>query len=133
MSNFTITSLSTWHKWLGHINFPVFKFFLHRLKIEFNDDSNGYICDSYQWTKTTKIYNRQPQKQVQWSYQFIHTDLENLIKPIGFLEEQYFFIFTNDCTTLIETYTNTKKSDWLKCLKTLSQPLQNTIKRRTFH
>ena len=111
-------SLSTWHKRLGHINFPSLKTFLRRLGIAFNDDSNGHLCDSCQRAKAAKVYNREPQKRAQRPYQFIHTDLVGPIKPVGFAGERYFFTFTDDCTRLTETYTGTKKSDWLKCLKT---------------
>ena len=37
---------------------------------------------------------------------------------MGFSGECYFFTFTNDCTRYTITYTGTKKSDWLNCLKT---------------
>ena len=35
----------------------------------------------------------------------------------GFSGERYFFTFTDNCTKMMDTYTGTKKSDWLKCLK----------------
>ena len=35
-----------------------------------------------------------------------------------FSRERYFFTFTDDCTRYTKTYTGTKKSDWLNCLKT---------------
>ncbi len=114
----SILPLSVWHKRLGHTNFPFLKTFLHRLNISFSDDSNGYICDSCQRAKVTKVYNREPQKRAQRPYQLIHTDLVGPIKPIGFSGERYFFTFTDDCTRMTETYTGSKKSDWLKCLKT---------------
>ena len=38
---------------------------------------------------------------------------------MGFLGERYFFTFTDDCTRYTKTYTGTKKSDWLNCLKTI--------------
>lgn len=109
---------SVWHKDLRHTNFPSLKTFLHCLKIFFSDNSNGYICNSCQCAKATKVYNREPQKRAQRPYQLIHTDLVDPIKLIGFSGEHYFFIFTNDCTRMTETYTGSKKSDWLKCLKT---------------
>ena len=37
---------------------------------------------------------------------------------MGFSGERYFFTFTDDCTRYTKTYTGTKKSDWLNCLKT---------------
>lgn len=117
-SSSSTSLLSTWHKRLRHTNFPSLKTFLRRLGIPLNDDSNGYICDSCQRAKATKVYNREPQKRAQRPYQFIHTDLVGPIKPVGFSGERYFFTFTDDCTRLTETYTGTKKSDWLKCLKT---------------
>lgn len=48
----------------------------------------------------------------------MHTDLVGPIKPVGFVGERYFFTFTNDCTRMTETYMGTKKSNWLRCLKT---------------
>lgn len=65
-----------------------------------------------------QTYNRDPQKRSNRPYQFVHTDLVGPINPIGFSGEKYFFTFTDDATRMTETYTGTKKSDWLKCLKT---------------
>ncbi len=81
------------------------------------DDSEGYVYDSCQRAKATKIYNQEPQKGSQQSYQFTHTELVGLINPVGFAGEQYFFTFTDDCTRYTETYTSLMKSDWLKYLK----------------
>ncbi len=114
----SILPLSVWHKRLGHTNFPSLKTFLHRLNISFSDDSNGYICNSCQRAKVTKVYNREPQKCAQRPYQQIHTDLVGPIKSIGFSGERYFFTFINDCTRMTKIYTGSRKSDWLKCLKT---------------
>lgn len=113
----SVLPLSVWHKRLGHTNFPSLKTFLRRLSIPFSNDSDGYICDSCQRAKATKVYNRGPQKRVQRPYQLVHTDLVGPIKPIGFAGERYFFTFTDDCTRMTDTYTGSKKSDWLKCLK----------------
>lgn len=112
----SVLPLSVWHKRLGHTNFPSLKTFLRRLSIPFSNDSDGYICDSCQRAKATKIYNRGPQKRVQTPYQLVHTDLVGPIKPIGFAGERYFFTLTDDCTKMTDTYTGSKKSDWLECL-----------------
>lgn len=45
-------------------------------------------------------------------------DLVSPINPISFSGKKYFFIFTDNATRMIETYTRAKKSDWLKYLKT---------------
>ena len=45
------------------------------------------------------------------------TDLVGPINPVGFSGERYFFTFTNDATRMPDTYTETKKSNWLKCLQ----------------
>ena len=111
------TSLSTWHKRLGHPNFSSLKAYLNRLYIPYTDDSSGYICDSCLRAKATKTYCRDPQKRSERPYQFIHTDLVGPINPVGFSDERYFFTFTDDATRMTDTYTGTKKSDWLKCLK----------------
>lgn len=113
----TFSPLTIWHKRLGHINFPSLKANLKKLEVGYTDDSESHICDSCQRAKATKIYNREPQKRPQQPYQFIHTDLVGPIDPVGFACERYFFTFTNDCTRYTETYTGSKKSDWLKCLK----------------
>ncbi len=81
------------------------------------DDSEGRVCNICQRPKATKIYNREPKKRPQQSCQFIHTDLVSLINPVGFAVERYFFTFTDDCTRYTETYTGSKKNNWLKCLK----------------
>ena len=122
LRNSTISSsaplpLSIWHKRLGHSNFSSLKTHLNRLNIKFNDDSDGYICDSCLQAKATKTYHRDPQKRSSKPYQFVHTDLVGPINPVGFSGEKYFFTFTDDATRMTETYTGTKKSDWLKCLK----------------
>lgn len=64
------------------------------------------------------MYNQEPQKRAQRLYQLIHTDLVGPIKSIGFSGERYFFTFTNDFIRMIETYIGSKKSNWLKYLKT---------------
>lgn len=110
--------LSIWHKRLGHTNFSSLKTFLRHLDTAFVDDSDGYICDSCQRAKATIIFNRETQSRAQRPYQFIHTDLVGPINPVGFAGERYLFMFTDDCTRMPETYTGTKKSDWLRCLKT---------------
>ena len=53
----SVFPISVWHKRLGHTNFLFLKTFLRRLSIFFSNDSDGYICDSCQQTKTTKVYN----------------------------------------------------------------------------
>ena len=111
------TPLSIWHKRLGHPNFPALKAHLNRINIPYTDDSSGYICDSCLRAKATKIYCRDPQKRAERPYQYIHTDLVGPINPIGFAGERYFFTFTDDATRMTDTYTGTRKSDWLKCLK----------------
>lgn len=122
--------LSVWHKRLGHTNFLSFKTFLHRLKISFNDDSNGYICNSCQWAKAIKVYNREPQKRAQRLYQLIHIDLVGPIKSISFSGERYFFTFINDCTRMTETYTGSRKSNWLKYLKTYHSLCRTQLKEK---
>lgn len=111
-------TLTTWYKRLDHTNLVSLKTILCCLKIPFIDDSKDYICDSCNRAKATKVYNREPKKHVQQSYQFVHIDFVGLMSLISFSDEQYFFTFIDDCTKLMETYIANKKSDWLKCLKT---------------
>lgn len=81
----TKLSLTSWHKRLGHFNFPSLRKHLQRLKISFIDDSEKHVCDSCQRAKATKIYNRQnPQERAKFPFEFIHTDLVGPIRPIGF-------------------------------------------------
>lgn len=115
--SFAPLPLSIWYKHLGHSNFSSLKTHLNRLNIKLDDDSDGYICDSYLQAKATKTYHRDPQKRSKKPYQFVHTNLVGPIHLIGFLGEKYFFTFTDNATRMTETYTGTKKSDWLKCLK----------------
>lgn len=114
----SIFPLFVWHKHLGHTNFFSLKTFLHRLNFFFSNDSNGYICNSYQQAKATKVYNQKSQKYAQKLYQLIYTDLISLIKPIGFSRECYFFTFIDDYTRITKTYSGSRKNDWLKYLKT---------------
>ena len=114
----TSLPITTWHKRIGHTNFPSLKGYLKRLGIGYIDDSESHICDSCQRAKATKVFNREPQKRSQQPYQFIHTDLVGPINSVRFSGEQYFFTFTDNCTRYMETYTGLKKSDWLRCLKT---------------
>ncbi len=61
--------LTTWHNRLGHLNFPSLKQHLHKLEINYIDNSAKYVCDSCQRAKATKIYNRHdPQKQASEAY-----------------------------------------------------------------
>ncbi len=111
-------SLITWHKRLGHLNFPSLKEHLHKLEIDYLDDSEKHMCDSCQRAKATKTYNRhEPQKQANTAYQIIHTDLVGTINLIGFGGERYFFTFTDDFTRYTEVYTRVQKSDCFECLK----------------
>ncbi len=112
------TTLTTWHKRLGHTNFSSLKTVLRHLNIIYIDDSKDFTCDSCQRAKATKVHNRQPQTRAQRPYQFVYTDLIGPINPMGLIGKRYFFTFTDDCTRMTETYTGTKKSDWLRCLKT---------------
>ncbi len=103
--------LSIWNKRLGHPNFPSLKTHLNRLNIPYTDNSSGYICDNCLWAKATKTYCRDPQKQLEGPYQFIHTDLVGLINHVGFSGERYFFTFIDDAIRMTDTYTETKKSN----------------------
>ena len=47
----------------------------------------------------------------------MHNESVGHINSLGFLDEKYFFTFTDNDIRMTETYTGTKKSDWLKCLK----------------
>lgn len=117
-SNPSKLPLTTWHNRLGHLNFPSLKQHLHKLEIEYIDDSANTVCDSCQRAKATKIYNRHnPQKRANEAYQFIHTDLVGPINPVRFGGEKYFFTFTDDFTLYTEVYTGTHKSEWFECLK----------------
>lgn len=123
----TSLPLTTWYKQLRHLNLASLRKYLAKLTIPFIDDGKDHICDACQRAKATKIYNREPQEQSQHPYQFIHTDLVGPITPTSFLGKRYFFKFTDDCTCHTETYTGTKKSDWLQCLKAF----HNLAKTRT--
>lgn len=109
--------LTTWHKRLGHLNLVALRKYLNELGISFVNDGKDHVWDSCQRAEATKIYNQEPQERSQHPYQFIHTDLVGPITPTGFSGERYFLTFTDDCTRHTETYTGTKKSDWLQCLK----------------
>lgn len=119
--------LTTWHKRLGHLNFPSLRRRLRTFEIPFIEDARDFVCDSCQRAKASKIYNCKPQKRSEHPYQFIHTDLVGPISPTGFSGERYFFTFTDDCTRHTETYTGAKKSDWLHYLKSF----HNLAKTRT--
>ncbi len=107
-----------WFKRLGHLNFPSLKQHLHKLVIDYLDNSEKHVYDSCQRAKATKTYNRhEPQKQASTAYQFIYTDLVGPINPISFGGGRNFFTFTDDFTRYTEVYTGVQKSDWFKCLK----------------
>lgn len=120
--------LTTWHKRLGHLNLVVLRKYLNELGILFVDDGKDHVCDSCQRAKATKIYNLEPQERSQHPYQFIYTDLVGPITPTGFSGERYFFTFTDDCTRHTETYTGTKKRDWLQCLKAFHNNGKNPVR-----
>lgn len=50
-----------------------------------------------------------------------------LITPIGFEEEWYFFMFTNNYIRIIKMYTAKRKNEWFKYLK----PFNNLIQIQT--
>lgn len=102
---------------MGHLNFSLLKTYLNYLNIKFNDNFDGYICDSCLQTKATKTYYRDFEKQSSKTYQFVHTNLIGPINFVGFLGKKYFFTFIDNATRIIEIYMGTKKSNWLKYLK----------------
>ena len=116
-SSSTPLPLSIWYKRLGHSNFSSLKTYLNHLNIKFNNNSDRYICNSCLRAKATKTYHQDSRKRSSKPYQFVHTDLVGPINHVAFSGEKYFFIFTDNTTRMTETYTGTKKSDWLKCLK----------------
>ena len=113
----TFLLLTIWHKRLENTNLPSLKVYLKKLGVGYINDSEGHVYDSCERAKATKSHNREPKKRSQQPYQFIHTDLEGPINLDGFAGERYFFTFTDYCTRYTETYTGSKKSNWLKCLK----------------
>lgn len=49
-------SLICWHPRLDHLNFTSLRSHLTHQNITFIDDTEGYICDSYEKAKATKQY-----------------------------------------------------------------------------
>lgn len=105
------------------------KTYLNYLNIKFNDDSNKYICNSCLQVKATKTYYQDFQKQSNNLYQFVHTKLIKPINSIGFFNKKYFFTFIDNTTKMIETYTGTKKSDWLKYLEIYHSLCKTRLKK----
>lgn len=88
--------LSTWHARLGHMNFSWTTKYLNGLNIPYTDDiTEDFFCDSCELAKATKKYNRVPQNRASEPFREIHTDMIGAIKPTGFLNERYFFTFTD--------------------------------------
>lgn len=75
------------------------------------------MYDSCEKAKVIKYYNHTPQERAKRLYQFLYTDLIGPIIPMGFGAKRYFFIFTDDNTYIIKTYTGIRKSKWLKSFK----------------
>lgn len=74
-------ALTSWHKRLGHLNFPAIEKYLQQLNVKFVDDSEGHVCDSCQRSKATKVYNRHnPQRRAKAPFEFVYTDLVGPIK-----------------------------------------------------
>lgn len=121
--------ITIWHNRFDYTNFTSLKKYLNRLKVDYVDNSESYICNSCQYAKKTKIYNWDPQKRSTQPYHFIHIDLVGLINSLGLLGKKYFFTFTKDCTRYTETYTGSKKSNWLKYFKTFHN-LYHTISKQ---
>ena len=114
-------TLTAWYNRLGHLNFSSLKKHLRRLNINIADNSENYVCDSYQRAKANKVYNRhEPQRLARATLEFVHTGLVGPIRPIGFGGERYSFT---------RTYTETKKRRLVSMR--LSQSLQNKLKQQT--
>lgn len=64
------------------------------------------------------MYNQELKKHAQKPYQLIYINLISPIKLIGFSEEYYFFTFTNNCTKMTNKYTDVKKNNRPKYLRT---------------
>lgn len=96
--------LSIWHARLRHLNYSNLKQHLRNLKIDYYDDLIIY-CEACELGKATKIYNRSPQKGAVESFEYTHTDMVSSIKSKKFLDEEYFFTFTDDLTRFTHIYT----------------------------
>lgn len=59
------------------------------------------------------------QQRVNRLYQFVYTDFVRPITPVRFGAKRYFFMFTDDNTHILETYTRRQKREWLKSLKVI--------------
>lgn len=106
------TKLTTWHARLGHMNFTWTTKYLKERGIPYTDDvSEDYYCDPCKMAKATKNYNRIPQEHASESFQEIHTDMVGQIKPTGFLNELYFFTFTDSYSRFTHVYTATRKHE----------------------
>ena len=118
--------LTTWHARLGHLNIPTCRKYLKTLNITFVDDINqGWFCHACEMGKATKIYNRTPQEKATEIFQKINSDMVGPIKPVGLLEELYFFTFTCDASRYTHVYTGHKKSEWFDHLLTYNNMAQN--------
>ena len=98
--------LTTWHARLGHLNISSCRKYLKGLDVSFLDD----IKDDWYWSscelgKATKQYNRSTQKKTEELFQKVHSDLVGPIKPLGLLNELYFFTFTCDASRYTHVYT----------------------------
>lgn len=118
--------LSTWHARLGHMNFAWTIKYLKGLNIPYTDDvTEDFFCDSCELAKATKKYNRNPQKRASEPFREIHTDMIGAIKPIGFLDERYFFTFTDSYSRFTHVYTAIHKHEWFDHLQTYYSLAQN--------
>lgn len=96
-------TLTTWHKRLGHLNLRSFRFHPKKLAIDYINKPDNLVCNSCQRAKAIKVYNRDPQEKAERPYQFIYTDLDGPITPLGFGGERYFFTFIDDYTRYTKT------------------------------
>lgn len=100
--------------------------YLKTLDISYTDDvTKDFFCHSCEMAKATKRYNRDPQKHATELFREIHTDMIGDIKPIGFLDERYFFTFTDSYFRFTHVYTAIHKHEWFDHLQSYYSLAQN--------
>ena len=88
--------LLIWHFWWAHLNFITLFNKLYKLQMDFLDNTfDNFICRLCELLKVFKQYNLFFWYILNMKYTKIYIDFDKSITPQKFLEEKYFFKFTN--------------------------------------
>ena len=109
----SLTPLSTWHRRLGHPNYPALRIYLKSLQINYVDDVPDNHCDVCKQVKIKRKLNRSENiRRAPKPFHTIHTDLVP-ISILGYEQETCYITFICDWCRKTDVYTAKNKAEWM--------------------